>query len=453
MSEIPHLSVTGHPNKGKSSLVATLTENDGVLISVESGTTIQADSFDFQVDGQTFLRLTDTPGFQRARQLLGWLQESSPDVEERPARVAAFLAEPGHRHRFPDEVALLTPIMAGSGILYVVDATQPLTAADEAEMEILQWTGQPRMAVMNPMAEAPLRLEWQPVLERFFPRVSLFNPLTASPAERLELLQSLGQLRPGWQEPIDRLCERLVLRDHQRIEAMAGLLARYWLEQMARREPVTLLDQQGFNRAGDKLRHKLDEAEQGFCRQLLELWGHQRSRLARQVHWELDEDRLMNTETWYLWGLGKKQLLMVSAAAGAATGLVIDAGTGGSSLMLGAVSGGVIGSLGGWWASQQLPGKRLGWLPLTRQKQFAGPVLHPNFPLVVMARSLAFAGQLQGRTHARREQLALQASAAHWQQTEQVRLLQWAAAIRKDRWKPSQQDQLLQWIIGQLSSR
>ena len=39
---IPHLSVVGHPNRGKSSLVATLTENDAVRIGPESGTTTRA---------------------------------------------------------------------------------------------------------------------------------------------------------------------------------------------------------------------------------------------------------------------------------------------------------------------------------------------------------------------------------------------------------------------------
>lgn len=452
MDKIPHLSVVGHPNKGKSSLVATLTENDSVRISVESGTTVQADSFEFQVEGAVYLRLTDTPGFQRSRQVLAWLQ-STPDADaDRPARVRAFLAEPGHAERFPDEVALLAPIMAGSGILYVVDASQPVTAADEAEMTILQWTGQPRMAVMNPMGVAMLQSVWQPLLSGFFQQVLLFNPLTATPAQRLALLRSLGDLAPGWQKPVAALCERLVLRDHQRLEAMAHSLARYWIEQMARREPLTLLDQQGFNRAGDKLRQKLDDAETAFCRELLALWGHRQASLAREVEWELGDDKLMNTETWYLWGLKQKQLVLVSGAAGAATGLVVDLGVGGTSMMLGAVSGGVLGSLGGWWASQQLPGKRLGWLPLTRQKQFAGPVQHPNFPLVVMARALAFARQLQWRSHARREQLALQSSAAHWRQSEQVNLLQWAGAIRKDRWKPAQQDALSGWIVEKLSA-
>src|SRR5690606_725593 len=56
MSPPPHLCVVGHPNRGKSSLVATLTENDAVRIGPESGTTTRADHFDFVLQGRVLLR-------------------------------------------------------------------------------------------------------------------------------------------------------------------------------------------------------------------------------------------------------------------------------------------------------------------------------------------------------------------------------------------------------------
>src|SRR5690554_6647794 len=141
---VPHLCVVGHPNKGKSSIVSTLTENDSVRIGTESGTTTNADSFEFMLDQRVLLRLTDTPGFQRARQVLSWLESESVAPAERPERVRQFLRETAHRQKFTDEFALLSPIMDGAGNLYVVDGAQPVTAEDESEMEILRWTGQPR---------------------------------------------------------------------------------------------------------------------------------------------------------------------------------------------------------------------------------------------------------------------------------------------------------------------
>ena len=51
--------------------------------------------------------------------------------------------------RFHDERELLRPIVEGAGILYVVDGSRPYGRQYEAEMEILRWTGRPRMALIN----------------------------------------------------------------------------------------------------------------------------------------------------------------------------------------------------------------------------------------------------------------------------------------------------------------
>ncbi len=90
----PRLCVVGHPNRGKSSIVSTLTENDSVRISPESGTTRSADAFEFELDGRVLLTLVDTPGFQRARQVLSWLQREPVSPGDRPKRVKAFLTGP-----------------------------------------------------------------------------------------------------------------------------------------------------------------------------------------------------------------------------------------------------------------------------------------------------------------------------------------------------------------------
>lgn len=450
MIKVPHLCVVGHPNKGKSSLVSTLTENDGVRVGPESGTTTRADTFEFVLNQRLLLKLTDTPGFQRARQLLNWLQSENPAPSERPERVRQFLREPSHAQKFPDEVALLTPIMAGAGILYVVDGAQPVSPADEAEMEILRWTGQPRMAVINPMGELRAIDEWQRTLTQFFQWVRVFNPLTADISARHTLFRAMGELLPEWSKAISELCAGLNERDQHRLAEVSHHLASYWCEQIKRREPVTLLDKSGLSPAEERLRRALDQGETGFFQQISEAWGHHSPVLEGDGGWDLGSDTLMNTETWYLWGLKQRELLLVSGAAGAATGLILDAGLGGSSFLLGAVSGGVIGSVGGWLAARQLPGKRLGWLALTRQKEFAGPVQHPNFPLVVMARALTFTRQLWQRPHAERGAVNIRTSATDWSRQEQVQLLHWATALQREQWKAKHQDALLSWVKQQL---
>mgnify|MGYP000710297057 FL=1 len=156
-SKEPVFAIVGHPNKGKSSLVATLAQNDSVAISQVSGTTVTAQRFAMEVDGQPCYWLVDTPGFQRARLLLEILQSKSQHAGDRQQVIRDFIADPANQSQFPDECQLLRPLVSVSSeqenvaIIYVVDGAKPYRPEYEHEMEILRWTGQPRMAIINPI--------------------------------------------------------------------------------------------------------------------------------------------------------------------------------------------------------------------------------------------------------------------------------------------------------------
>ena len=50
MTTLPRFAVVGHPNKGKSSIVATLAQNDGIAIALEPGTTRNSQRYPLSVD-------------------------------------------------------------------------------------------------------------------------------------------------------------------------------------------------------------------------------------------------------------------------------------------------------------------------------------------------------------------------------------------------------------------
>ena len=134
----PRFAIVGHPNKGKSSIVATLSEDDAVAISPRPGTTTRARAYPMRVDGETLYELIDTPGFQRAREVLAWLEANDRGAGARADVVREFLRVHADDPRFHDERELLTPIVDGAGILYVVDGSRPYGRQYEAEMEILR---------------------------------------------------------------------------------------------------------------------------------------------------------------------------------------------------------------------------------------------------------------------------------------------------------------------------
>ena len=171
-ADSPTLAVVGHPNKGKSSLVSTLSQDDSVGIGADPGTTIRSRAYPMRLDGQLLYTLVDTPGFQRARQVLAWLEaraaEEGASAADRARLVRDFVVEAGHAERFPDESELLRPITEGAGILYVVDGGVPYGPEYEAEMEVLRWAGAPSMAIINPIDRDTYVEDWRSALGQFF---------------------------------------------------------------------------------------------------------------------------------------------------------------------------------------------------------------------------------------------------------------------------------------------
>ncbi|MBT8447433.1 MAG: 50S ribosome-binding GTPase, partial [Gammaproteobacteria bacterium] len=136
MNDTPRFAVVGHPNKGKSSIVATLSSDTSVAIAPLSGTTTHCREYPLRVDGELLYVLIDTPGFQRARKALAWMQEHAGDAAGRPDLVRSFVAQFAGRGEFPDECELLRPVIEGAGIIYVTDGSRPYGREYEAEMEI-----------------------------------------------------------------------------------------------------------------------------------------------------------------------------------------------------------------------------------------------------------------------------------------------------------------------------
>ena len=94
--ERPRFAIVGHPNKGKSSIVATLAEDDAVAISPHPGTTTQARTYPMRLDGNVLYELIDTPGFQRAREVTRVARSARPwrgRAQRRRRRIPASARE------------------------------------------------------------------------------------------------------------------------------------------------------------------------------------------------------------------------------------------------------------------------------------------------------------------------------------------------------------------------
>jgi len=414
----PVFVVVGHPNKGKSSIVATLAQDDSVRIAPEPGTTIKARHFPMRVDEQVLYTLVDTPGFQRARRALHWLQQHETTAAEHPQIVKQFIEQHRGSSRFHDECELLTPIVAGGGILYVVDGANPFGPEYEPEMEILRWTGRPSMALINPIGEALYIDQWEAALSQYFKIVRRFNAMSAEFDKRLELLRAFGQLHEDWREPMRQAVQALESnrrhRRHHAAQAIAEMLI----------DMLTLSVSKNLTRNDDprdyyaelerKFNNKLRSWEERCRVEVERLYDHDRIRRHEDDTAPLESD-LFSQESWHLFGQSKWRLTALAAAGGAAVGGLIDVSVGGMSFFVGTAIGGAVGAALGWQAANWSANFQLFTLPgmeklgLTGKRLQCGPTTNRNLPYVALGRARYHHQLIARRTHARRDPLVLAA--------------------------------------------
>ncbi len=411
---IPTFAVVGHPNKGKSSIVATLAEDDGVAIGPTPGTTREAQRYTFRLDGEPHYVLVDTPGFQRVKGVFDWLQARAKGAHERPGLVEEFVRTHAHDERFRDECELLQPMIDGAGILYVVDGAKPYGPEYELEMQVLQWTGRPRMALINLIGEGDYVEEWRQALGQYFSIVRVFDAVHADFTKRVALLRGFGELDESWREPIDRAVAALETERGRRRDRAGVEIADCLIDTLSITERATL-------RAGDdaiepearlmaalqdRIRRRearAREAVQGLYRH----HGLQQQDAAAQL---LDAD-IFTEEGWELFGLSHTQLLISGVVSGAVAGGGIDALLGGATFLLGAGIGALIGGAGAWFGSDRLAKVEVLGQSLGGRVLRVGPVTSPNFPWVMLGRAWVHHRLVAERNHARREAISLEVAA------------------------------------------
>jgi hypothetical protein len=412
----PRFAIVGHPNKGKSSIVATLAEDDAVAISPHPGTTVQARTYPMRLDGLVLYELIDTPGFQRAREVLAWLEAHDRGAGARSAVVAEFLQAHLNDARFHDERELLRPVVEGAGILYVVDGSRPYGRQYEAEMEILRWTGRPRMALINLIAAGDHVEEWRAALGQYFSIVRVFDAVRADFGKRIELLRSFGAIDERWAKPLNDAADALVADRKRRAHRAAGEIADLLTTALTATVTVPLASRseereaQALAAGRARLQDQVRSREAAARRAVQEIYHHAGLEAREQAAAYLVED-VFSAQSFNVFGLSQAQLAVTGAASGAVVGGAVDVALGGASLLLGAGIGAVIGAFGTLAGADSLAKARVLGQPLGGYELSVGPITDPNLPWVLLGRALLHARLVAERNHAVREGLVVDAQA------------------------------------------
>lgn len=419
--DVPVFAVVGRVNMGKSAVIATLLEiddNEVVRVSATPGETTACHPHRVIFGDRECVRFIDTPGFSRPIEAMRAIQRLHGDGTPGVETLRKFVAEAGEE--FGDEKRLLEPLIDGAGVLYVVDPAKPLRDDFLAEMEILRWTGRPRLALLNRRENATGGDEeaWKTRLGGAFNLVRTFDAHHARYDERLRLLKALLDIdesrREGLEETI-RLVENEWTRRREEaaetlitfLESALALRVHATLEERdlaipARRDrKAEVLSKQYFE--------KLAEIELTCFTRLLEIHRHHllKADASPAAFSGID---LESEETWTKWGLGRGQLAAVSAVAGGAAGLAVDAATGGLTHGAGTVFGALGGGIAAWLKGGHLPDLRItvggGVKVATGEgKSLAmGPPKNPNFPWILLDGALTRYATMLARAHGRRDQ-------------------------------------------------
>ena len=414
MTDIPTFAVIGRVNKGKSSIVSSLAEDETVVIDSGAGTTLACQEFPIRVDGRTIIILIDTPGFQQAPRALSWMREREVSAANRREVVLEFFEHFHKTDDFIDECRLLDPILKGAGILYVVDGAKPFRRNFEAEMEILRWTGQPRMALINHIGKDDFTEGWRPALDQYFSVVRQFNAQHVKFSDRLELFQAFRELHDAWRPKVDEAIGYLDTEWHRRERETAHIISDMLVAELTYYVEIGLDRHENIedHRAGleSKFHDWLRKRENKSRHAIEKLYQHKNlEREERDLDKPVFQQDLFAESTWDILGLTPRQLLSLGIIAGAAIGGTLDAAVGGASFLAGAVGGALIGAGSVAYFSTKRFASVQHVSKFLRGSRFVrvGPHKNQNFPWILMDRALLHYFTVRDFTHSRREKIII----------------------------------------------
>jgi hypothetical protein len=421
VTSLPTFVIVGRVNEGKSSIVSALVEDESVPVGPEPGTTSAAKEYvirDGSPSGTPLVRLVDTPGFQQPEAFAAMIDArlgAAPSAAAREQALRDFLAASPDSDAFRDERRLLEPILRGDGasILYVVDASHQFRPSYEFEMQILQWTGQPRFALLNetdPARTAQHAGAWSAALRQYFSVVRPFDAHRVTAKDRIGLLTTLAELDSSNRAALTAAVERLREQGVRRRDEASRLLA----EGIADLVSLSVKETSGPAGLSEADRRRLQTLWQDAAvrregtlrRQIEVLFAHKKveraeTELATPV-WERD---LFAKETFRLLGLSKLQLAGAAAVAGAIGGAALDAVVVGHTLFAFAGIGGALGAGASLYATRGNQDVAFAGVRVAGVEVAVGPHQDPRFAWVLLDRALLHAKAVAGRSHAQRAPL------------------------------------------------
>ncbi|MEX0739928.1 MAG: DUF3482 domain-containing protein [Pseudohongiella sp.] len=341
------ITVAGHTNTGKTSLLRTLTRDARFgEVSGRPGTTRHVEAARLLVKGRVLLELFDTPGMEEPIDLLALLgqQASGTGNEDGRARIRRFLETEPAQTRFEQEAKVLRQLMKSDAAFYVLDARDPVLAKHRDELEILRLCGVPLLPLLNFVADPGAREdEWRDALAGLgLHAIVRFDTVAPTQDGERLLYSKLANLLDAHSNTLNALIASHAEDAHDRHQSALMLIAELLIEVAALQQRVSSLDAQELEKASVTLNDRVRAREQESVERLLSLYRFYPDDIENAAlplvegRWQQD---LFDPYTLQAMGLK----LGSGAAAGAVAGVGIDLMVGGITLGLATAIGALLG--------------------------------------------------------------------------------------------------------------
>ena len=413
--------IVGQPNKGKSSIVATLAYNDQIKISHIAGETKKTEEHALSIDGEVLYKIYDTPGFQNSREVLKYFKEHHKDDEDKTIVLKKFIHAYKGSGKYEDEIELLTPIMQGGAIIYIVDGSHPVTKRYAPEMELLSWLDNPSMAFINKIKTDEYYLEeWRRELKKYFPVIREYNPIHATLKDKVNFLKSFALLNQEWEPMIEKAVKAIENNFKTRVNDTIKAITENTYKSITYKNSFKPLIKNDISQDDEKRLEKqyqehIKKLEINTHEKIKYLWGHYSLKSdINDIH--LTQTDLFSKESSND-GLLKKSLMIAStitggtiagtttAAVTAHTSLVDFGVTTLVSTSLATLGGGLTGLASAIYGYDNLMNKTIFGNFISGKTLEIGPVKNENFIFIISARAIKYALAIIQKSHADRENL------------------------------------------------
>ncbi len=347
VAEPLRVTVAGHTNTGKTSLLRTLTRDARFgEVSGRPGTTRHVEAARLLVNGKVLLELYDTPGIEEPIDLLALLIEQAGKAgnEDGRTRIRRFLDSAPAQDRYDQEAKVLRQLMKSDAAFYVLDARDPVLAKHRDELEILRLCGVPLLPLLNFVADPAAREdEWRDALAGLgLHAIVRFDTVTPTQDGERLLYTKLANLLDAHSNTLNALIASHAEDARQRHQSALTLIAEMLIEVAALQHRVSSLDATVLDKASSQLNDRVRAREQAGVERLLSLYRFYPDDLESAAlplvegRWQQD---LFDPYTLQAMGLKVGS----GAAAGAAAGVGVDLLVGGITLGVAAAIGALLG--------------------------------------------------------------------------------------------------------------